>query len=344
MSKKQLREELIRNYQLQGKTPTQIIELIENTEYKVHYSEVYRIIKRLGFKPNETIFKSNDVEIVDYVLSNYGKIENNDICKKLNITDNTIQSILKKNNVAQKKSGTKIITDFNLDINNEIHQYWLGFLSADGSINSKSNGFSLHNNNLYVLHYYKEFITKIHKEPSIYTNNYNTKQGVKTMFNILAFGKNLVNDLSDLGIVASKTYILKLKFKFNRGFILGVIDGDGDCHHRSSNVRITTASIDFANQLKDHFDSLGIYSVIKPEGNYYRVQIQRKKEIKKLFEYLYTDWNYFCVDYKRKNMLGSFNYKQEILEGKDKAYEQYNKFVTDFYSVDTDYFKTYIKI
>lgn len=326
MSKKQLREELIRNYQLEGKTPTQIIELIENTEFKVHYSEVYRIIKRLGFKPNETILKSNNDEIVNFVLANYGKIENIAICEKLNITDNTIQSILKKNNVAQKKSGTKVITDFNIDVDKEIHQYWLGFLAADGSINSKKNGFSLHNNNLFVVHYYKKFLKSIHKEPSIYTNNYQTAEGTKTMFNILAFGKNAVKSINDLGITTAKTFDLKLNFKFNRGFILGVIDGDGDCHHKNSNVRITTASVDFANQLKEHFDSLDIYSAIKQEGNYYRVQIQRKKEVKKLFEYLYTDWNYFCVDYKRKNMLGSFNYKQEVLEGKDKACSQYDTF------------------
>ena len=154
------------------------------------------------------------------------------------------------------------------------------------------------------------------------------------MYKVTAYGKNVTEKIINLGINPAKTFTLKLNFKFNRGFILGLIDGDGDCHYKHSKVRITTASLDFTNQILEHFNSLNIYSVLIKENNYYRISIYRKKEVKKLFEYLYTDWNYYCIDYKRKNMLGAFNYKREILDGKILANFQYEKFIKDFYQLD----------
>lgn len=151
------------------------------------------------------------------------------------------------------------------------------------------------------------------------------------MYNIISYGKNAVRTLVDLGITKRKSYTLDVNFSITRGFILGVIDGDGDVHYKKTHVRITSASELFVNKLKEHFDNLNIYCVIRKESNYFRLLFERKPEVKKLYDYLYQDWDCFCLDYKRINMLNSYVFNKIKAEGFEKSEQELNEFLEKYY-------------
>jgi hypothetical protein len=112
-------------------------------------------------------------------------------------------------------------------INCEPKAYFLGLLAADGHISSKRNAirFCLSQKDEEILYSFKKCL-KSESEIKTYTNNKNFTYSV---FQVSS--KKMKNDLSKLGVVPNKTFILKwpcgLPEQFERDFIRGYIDGDG---------------------------------------------------------------------------------------------------------------------
>lgn len=161
--------------------------------------------------------------------------------------------LIKDNNYKIFKYHPNFKIDYFKKINTKQKAYFLGLIFADGSISKKANkdltfeiGFSNKDKILLLkfskaIRYEKKYIKK-RKNKNYWRININSN----------LFCKSLINH----GMIAGreKTYNIKLPSLNSRdlylAFLLGFFDGDGT----ANTTRITTASLDFLEEIKSKFN------------------------------------------------------------------------------------------
>lgn len=146
--------------------------------------------------------------------------------------------------------------------------YFLGLLAADGNISPRLTAvrIALKETDSNILEQFRKFLGE--EAPELKTKISKIKGKENPPQKILVLSKkSMVEDLLKLGITPNKSHTLKLSCdlrEFKKDFIRGVWDGDGSVTERR--FKVTTASLDFANQLQTWIlDVSGVELPIKSE-------------------------------------------------------------------------------
>ena len=228
-----------------------------------------------------------------------------DIISKWGISDRHYNDIIINNG---GKLNTKV-NKYNFNeyyfekIDTEDKSYFLGFIIADGSINSITNNIQITQKDPGILNEFKKYIEY---EGDIYKNKN------RDVFDIKISSCKMKLDLENLGIKPNKTMNVKypdVPEDLQNHFMRGVFDGDGcisvRTDKRDNSVRgqfnICSGSYDF---IKDYYDKLVEYCGLKgknkircPKGTYYVCDWGGLTDIENIYEFLYKGANIYL---KRK--------------------------------------------
>ena len=216
-------------------------------------------------------------------------------------------------------SKRKIRHNFFSNIQTEIQAYLLGFHAADGSVNLKRNTLRVKvtKKDEEIIELFKSFIS-----PDAYCRNVEgfttiirEKQiTTKNASEISIASKYITEDLIELGFGPKKTYLElhlpKLKKELLAHFIRGYFDGDGcitgevrkpNPKNREKNYRVVLR-FDICSKQKSILSDIQEF-FIKNEINatityikrddMYRLNVSAKESLKKVFNLLYTNSNFY---------------------------------------------------
>lgn len=256
-------EQKIVDYYNKGISPYKMVKMIPELNGK-RPSVVYGVLKRLGIEPNRKIELTDEQKL--------GR-------RKYNVDDNY----------------------FNV-INSEEKAYWLGFIYADGFVNTLEDriGISL---NVKDKNHLEKFKTCINSESPI--NDYEEKSGyaVGSMYSrILITSKQLKQDLIRLGVVENKTNILnfptysQVPKKLISHFIRGYMDGDGSITNGNNSYLIKfTGTKEVIEGIQRELNTNVALEERFPERNVnnYSITIGGNIQVKRILEYIYKDSTIF---------------------------------------------------
>lgn len=181
------------------------------------------------------------------------------------------------------------------NIDTEDKAYFIGFIVADGSVNSLSNVIQITQKDPYILN---EFKKHINYEGSI------IKSKSRSVYDIKISSFKMKQDLIKIGIFSNKTRAIKYPLipdNLQNHFIRGVFDGDGCISLRTDKrdnqqrgqFNICSGSFEFIqeyyNRLIKYCDLSGKNKIRCPVGSYYIVDWGGLSDIEKIYEFLYKD-------------------------------------------------------
>lgn len=232
-------------------------------------------------------------------------------------------------------SKREIRHDFFKNIQTEMQAYMLGFHAADGSLDEERKMFrlKLSEDDAEIVNLYKIISPEAR---TFRSDGYESKATIRDniiktgcIFGIEITSKILVTDLVNLGFGYKKTYsennIPNIPEHLMRHFIRGYFDGDGcitfgirkpkpielQTPKDSKKIRITQSfqvdskTISIINDMINFFKKYNInlnYNYLRRD-DMHRMCVSSKKEVEKIFHFLYDDSNFYL---KRK--FDKFNY------------------------------------
>ena len=227
-----------------------------------------------------------------------------EIIETMNVDRKTINNYERKLGIKCKKDrkAPKLNKDFFKVIDDEYKAYILGFIYADGYIESNERTLTFNINKKDI-----DILNKI----KLYTECENEikKSSTKNCIRLHLCSKELVEDLKVLGVVRNKTNKIsfpEIDFTLMRHFLRGYFDGDGHVGKRQCALVIGSEKMlcDFIRFIKEFFDKDLYYQKI---NNYYRVQFNRRDY--KIINWLYNNSNIY-LDRKYKSFQDNWlNYK-----------------------------------
>lgn len=173
-------------------------------------------------------------EIIAKYLSN--KYTTKQLAEEYGVCLSTIIRLLNRKNIPLRNSRFSFNQDYFETIDNEHKAYWLGFLYADGYVNSKSNTVSLRikQDDDYILKQFaKDLGSNIPVKYYSHTHKLPSSDKIHTLHyaSITICNKKIKEDLIKQGCLENKTLILNFPFHIPsylyKDFIRGYMDGDG---------------------------------------------------------------------------------------------------------------------
>jgi hypothetical protein len=226
------------------------------------------------------------------------------ISSKFDISLRQYYNLLKLNKVERKNKVIRYNFDENYfeSIDTEDKAYFLGFIVADGSVNSISNVIQITQKEPDILYEFKRYIK--YEGDLIKSKN-------RDVFDIKISSSKMKSDLLKLGISPNKTMSVNypsIPENLQSHFMRGVFDGDGcvSIHHDKRDnsdrgqVNICSGSFEF---IKEYVDNMVRYCGVKknnirqPKGTYYVIDWGGLSDVESVYEFLYKDANIFL---KRK--------------------------------------------
>lgn len=222
------------------------------------------------------------------------KISITKLAKEIGITRLSLTKLFKINNIEivnfnnQLKFNNKIF-----DCINEESAYWLGFLYADGNVDSFKNDIelSLKLSDFSHLEKFKNFL----KTPKIVKLNYNRCRLIIT-------DKYLKNKLIQLGCYPKKSLNLKFPtidqfdFKFINHFMRGYFDGDGSIWSKNDKLYFSLLGTkEFLESFLNNIPNLKYKKLYKDKRhlyNTYFISFSGKKA-NLIFNFIYKDSNIY---------------------------------------------------
>lgn len=258
------------------------------------------------------MYKINNQKDIDkiielYLLKRYSTIKIGNI---FNVSDNTISSILKRNNIIvdKRRCRTPIDSNYFQNINSEAKAYFLGLIAADGSIIKDKRDkiyFSLELNSNDI-----DILEKLSIEISGNKNIIKTyfRPGRNSTSKISFSDKTFTDSLIHNGIVFNKT--INLQFPKNipdnlmNHYIRGYFDGDGSVYLKNNIAHFNfVGSKSFIPELNKYLFNIGIfnkiYSIID-RGNFCSIHIGGRKMSLDFYNYIYNNVNFFLNRKKLK--------------------------------------------
>lgn len=183
---------------------------------------------------NRKLTESQKQEIVTKYLSN--KYSTKDLAIEYDICISTVCRLLHKNNISLRNSRFNFNQDYFETIDTEHKAYWLGFMYADGYVNSKVNTVSLRlkSNDDYILKQFaKDLDSNIPVKYYSHTHKLPNSDKMHTLHyaSITICNEKIKEDLICQGCFENKTLILHFPFHIPiylyKDFIRGYMDGDG---------------------------------------------------------------------------------------------------------------------
>ena len=247
---------------------------------------------------------------------------------------NVLDQIEKLNNICPlykgRASKRDVRHEFFKNIQTEIQAYLLGFHAADGNLNYKRYTIAVKLTELdkEIVYLFKDFISpeaRIDEVPEFIMKGRNNKEYLcKPSIRVNISSKELANDLINIGFGENKTYsnlhLPNIPKELIRHFIRGYFDGDGtftatvsppNKANREVNPRLKmdfnfcgktrTMLDDITKELENHGINMKINYLKRDDM--YKIHTGTKNEVKKAFDYLYKDSNFYL---QRK--FDKFNY------------------------------------
>lgn len=195
-------------------------------EYGVGLNTVKDCVKKNGGKLNDVgppkkIKKSNYSDIVSDYISG---ISAKDIALNLGVADQTVTRVLVEAKVKLRTNSESKrmfeVDEYSFHNITRDSMYWLGFIGADGCINSNSLSVSLKSSDVCHLEKLKTFVNSKHK---IY------KESSRDAYTFKFASKILCDQLKKYGISERKSLTFSpMDYLLNsRDFWRGMVDGDG---------------------------------------------------------------------------------------------------------------------
>ena len=247
--------------------------------------------------------RENYIGAVNYYNNNQITIK--DCAIKFNLDRHNLSKWIRKNGGITNPHGKqKLKTDIFNIIDTEEKSYWLGFLYADGNLNSNNNTVSLELGLKDENHLIK-FNDFLSKEKSIKKDHFR----VRCVFR----DTQIYNNLIKLGCIPKKSLILNFP-NYNQvpkhlmhHFIRGYIDGDGSIYISSNRIHVSVLGT------KELLYKL-IEEIELPKRNFYK----KNKE---------KDSNCYFFEYSGKNAINFIDYLYKdcniFLERKYNKYLEY---------------------
>lgn len=235
------------------------------------------------------------------------------IAEELSISRKSLGLYFKENNVELRDKSTKIKESYTVNedffetIDTENKAYWLGFIYADGSINTSGQSYRLCIElSIVDFNHLKKFRRDVMSDAPIkQRKNRNT-------VSIQISSKKLVTDLISYGCIENKTYEgfidkLDMSYDLSMAFLRGYLDGDGCISKNRPVITYTIHSKILVEYIRDLIEK---HLLIKPsilmEKTYYRLVIQNKKSYEVFTDAIYGNANVYLDRkyelYHRKNM------------------------------------------
>ena len=281
-------KETIQKLHSEGLWNTEIAVLINKSPDTVAY-----YLKKLNLINNRN---RNVIENKDLILKLLKEnVTNYKINQITNCSISVVERIAKENNIiTQSKkeyidSVKQVTSNIFENLENKNVNYWLGFLTADGSIYEDRIRLGLQEQDLGHIIKFKNFVNKdLNVSKTIKDNKY-------IGYNVTFRNKEIVYFLNELGITSNKSLTLNINLNITKDFLRGVIDGDGYIRKKGYEISITTGSEIFAEQLQNSFVDLfnitpKIYKNSKNRINtIYNVTILGKEKVKFVLRELYNN-------------------------------------------------------
>ena len=202
--------------------------------------------------------------------------------------------------------------DFFEKIDNEFSAYWLGFLYADGSIESKSATrygeqsfkIAIAEQDLELLEKFKEDIQSTY--PIRYDDSRVGKGNSQSQVIQSLRSQKTVDDLIRLGCIEKKSLILtfpseeQVPQEYLRHFIRGYFDGDGSISIYNGQANINFVGTEnFINGLHNVVQMGSVYPDKRKQNSWY-LGINGNLQILKMYHYMYDDaTRYMARKYKK---------------------------------------------
>lgn len=170
-------------------------------------------------------------QIINLYKSGYSQYA---IAKQFGVSYGKIRSILLRHKVPirQGNQNKKYSCDDNYFSVIDSHEkaYWLGFITADGSVSKKENGISIGLSYRDVTHLEK-FKSTIQSDGKIFIYNSTVNGKIHLCCKHSVYSAAMKNDLAKHNVVPNKSKTLQLSqivpVNFENSYLLGIIDGDG---------------------------------------------------------------------------------------------------------------------
>jgi len=234
------------------------------------------------------------------------------VMDKYHVSYASIYNTIKKHNLKYNYPGNRIIqfdTRYFQDINTEHKAYWLGFLFADGSIQSTTKGIKPNRVSLTVSESDKDILVKFTKDINMSQEQIKIsyrQQGYKpgNFCYVYCNSTDMVSDLIEHGFTVSKKereQLINVPSNLMHHFIRGYFDGDGSI---STEFNITSEG----NIVPIIYEILVTEcnlprTKVSYTKNSYRIRWGGTNELKRIGTYLYHDatiyierkFNKFCI-------------------------------------------------
>lgn len=250
-------------------------------------------------------------EQISFLINNFSKNTHFELANILNKTTSSIQHKCIRLGLFKSRHITKH-TYF--DVWSPNMSYILGFITADGYINDRKEqarlAIEIHKKDLPVIEFIKEEICptaniKFRKR----TNGFSTTNTETSTIRVSS--RKIINSLLKLGLTSNKTgneILPNVPEKYKADYLRGLFDGDGsiaiwDKHRRFNIVSANKSFInDIRAQLGFNYGSISKKTINNRKPIYYW-EVQNRKEIASLANYMYYKDHPFALERKRLKML-----------------------------------------
>lgn len=229
------------------------------------------------------------------------------ISKSFNVSSTKIRHTLINNNVIlrpkhifnrkNKKNSKELNINYFKNIDSNDKAYWLGLITADGTIQKDGYKVSLTSKDIELIEKFKKIINSEHAISKIESFDKRTSK-IYTRYLIQVCSKEFVKNIIFQGITNNKSHICefpKIKEKFYLSFIRGLFDGDGCISFDGNRMRMqfiaTKEILEFIQKYfyeKHKIEPHPMYNVSKNTNTFV---IHYFKDTKKLLSLLYKNSN-----------------------------------------------------
>ena len=290
---KKILDKIVKNY-LKGMTMKEAVK-----EFGCSWSVCQDELKRRGISARKPgTYQSPSQKDKDKMIKNYLKgMTAQEAGESIGVTFTTCLKELKRRGIKSRDSQSyrrlPIDENFFEKIDTEEKAYWLGFITADGSVDEKRN----------ILHFTLKLPDKPHLEKFLkaikhprkiqeyFTNNGNW------VCKITISNKKLIADLVRCGIHQKKTFTVKpykcRNKKLQKAYWRGIIDGDGHLLKNESNryyiglsgnIYMISGFITFVKK-----NGVLLNNKISKNGNTFSITTAQKNKVRKIAHLLYKD-------------------------------------------------------
>lgn len=235
-----------------------------------------------------------------------------ELAKMYGTYNTSIRRILIRNNVPIRKCGEdQKFVKTNPFSNNNISDYFVGLLIADGCISDNKITLGLKEEDLYMLELYAKFLSDKVKVLKYFHKKHNIYQ-----YQVIFRSTEISDFLKTKAIFTNKSYNCKILVPLNWDILRGLSDGDG-CFGIYNGKYLywdfANGSKEFCIQIQEFLLSHGIKTHLSYNHCYH---LRTNKDSYKLGSFLYQNsvihlkrkydkWAHCMVTYKKNNTLNS---------------------------------------